>query len=57
MKEKGVIREIIPWDQTRRRLFWRLRRRLLENKLMHKVKKIIVPCNLNFVLLDVKVDT
>jgi hypothetical protein len=37
MKEKGVIREIIPWQQTRRRLFWRLRRRLLENRLMQKV--------------------
>ena len=37
MKEKGVIREIIPWRDTRRHLFWRLRRRLLENKLMHKV--------------------
>jgi hypothetical protein len=41
MKEKGVIREIIPWIETRRRLFWRLRRRLLENKLMHKVNFIL----------------
>jgi len=37
MKEKGVIREIIPWADTRRKLFWRFRRRLLENKLMQKV--------------------
>jgi hypothetical protein len=39
MKEKGVIREIIPWKDARKKLFWRLRRRILENELLKKVNK------------------
>jgi len=37
MKEKGVIREIIPWVDARKKLFWRLRRRILVNELSKKV--------------------
>ena len=29
MLEKGVIQEMIPWGESRRRLYWRLQRRLL----------------------------
>ncbi|XP_043240119.1 acetyl-CoA carboxylase-like isoform X2 [Amphibalanus amphitrite] len=29
MMEKGVIQEMVPWGESRRRLYWRLQRRLL----------------------------
>ena len=37
MKEKGVIRDIIPWGESRSRLFWRLKRRLLEESLKREI--------------------
>ncbi|MCL4129408.1 UNVERIFIED_CONTAM: hypothetical protein GTU68_007193 [Idotea baltica] len=37
MLEKGVIQGIVPWNQSRPRLYWRLRRVLAEER----VKKII----------------
>ena len=37
MKEKGVIRDIIPWANARTRLYWRLKRRLLEMRLMKEI--------------------
>ena len=30
MKEKGCLREVVPWAEARRYFYWRLRRRLLE---------------------------
>merc|ERR1712141_367639 len=37
MKEKGVIRDIIPWANARTRLYRRLKRRLLEMRLMKEI--------------------
>lgn len=37
MKDKGVIRDIIPWTEARTTLFWRLRRRLLEADMKKKM--------------------
>ena len=37
MKDKAVIKEIIPWAEARRSLYWRLRRRLLENDLKTEI--------------------
>ena len=37
MKEKSVIREIIPWRESRTLLFWRLKRRLLEESLKREI--------------------
>ncbi|TRY78898.1 hypothetical protein TCAL_01701 [Tigriopus californicus] len=37
MKDKGVIRDIIPWADARSTLFWRLRRRLLEADIKKKM--------------------
>lgn len=37
MKEKSVIRDIIPWKEARVRLYWRLKRRLLEAKLKNEI--------------------
>merc|ERR1711894_392256 len=39
MKEKGVIREIIPWANARTKLYWRLKRRLLEMRLMKEIDR------------------
>jgi acetyl-CoA carboxylase/biotin carboxylase 1 len=39
MLEKGVIRGIIPWEDARTVLYWRLRRRLLESQLIKKLKE------------------
>ncbi len=39
MKAKEVIRDIVPWAESRRRLYHRLRRRLLESKMMKKIDK------------------
>ena len=35
----GVIRDIIEWKESRVKLYWRLRRRLSERKLMTKIEK------------------
>eukprot|EP00095_Tigriopus_kingsejongensis_P004246 maker-scaffold711_size108467-snap-gene-0.33 protein:Tk04246 transcript:maker-scaffold711_size108467-snap-gene-0.33-mRNA-1 annotation:"hypothetical protein DAPPUDRAFT_222043" len=37
MKDKGVIRDIIPWEDSRTILYWRLRRRLLEAEMKTKM--------------------
>ena len=37
MKEKGVIQEVIPWREARKRLYWRLKRRLLEARLRSEI--------------------
>merc|ERR550532_3516129 len=39
MMAKGVIRDIIEWKESRVKLYWRLRRRLSERKLMTKIEK------------------
>merc|ERR1712241_589357 len=39
MKEKGAIREIIPWANARTKLYWRLKRRLLEMRLMKEIDR------------------
>jgi len=39
MMAKGVIRDIIAWRESRVKLYWRLRRRLSERKLMTKIEK------------------
>merc|ERR1711994_66230 len=39
MKEKGVIREVIPWAKARTKLYWRLKRRLLEMRLMKEIDR------------------
>ena len=39
MMAKGVIREVIPWRESRRKLYWRLVRRLHEKKLTRQIEK------------------
>lgn len=40
MQEKGVIQDIIPWRQSRRVLFWRLRRLLLQDQVTNRIMKV-----------------
>ncbi|XP_021953724.1 acetyl-CoA carboxylase isoform X2 [Folsomia candida] len=40
MLEKGVIQDIVPWRTARTTLYWRLRRRLLENTVITKILEI-----------------
>ena len=37
MTEKGVIRGVIPWEDARTVLYWRLRRRILESQLVREL--------------------
>jgi hypothetical protein len=37
MKEKGCLREVVPWAEARRYFYWRLRRRLLEVRLEQQI--------------------
>lgn len=37
--EKGCINEIVPWRDSRRWFYWRLRRLLLEDKFIKKIIK------------------
>jgi len=37
MKEKGCLREVVPWTEARRYFYWRLRRRLLEVRLEQQI--------------------
>lgn len=37
MTEKGVIRGVVPWEDARTFLYWRLRRRILESQLVSEV--------------------
>ena len=38
MTEKGVIRGVVPWEDARTILYWRLRRRLLESQLVRVIR-------------------
>lgn len=38
MMAKGVIRDVIEWRQSRTKLYWRLKRRLHEKKLMSRIE-------------------
>jgi len=38
MMAKGVIRDVIEWRQSRTKLYWRLKRRLHEKKLMGRIE-------------------
>ncbi|XP_063237346.1 acetyl-CoA carboxylase isoform X2 [Bacillus rossius redtenbacheri] len=40
MHEKGVIRDVIPWRQSRKILHWRLKRLLLENEITNELLSI-----------------
>jgi len=40
MKEKGVIRDIIKWEESRTKLYWRLRRKLAESELKTTIKSL-----------------
>ena len=37
MTEKGVIRGVVPWEDARTVLYWRLRRRILESQLAREL--------------------
>ena len=39
MKEKGVLTGVVPWRESRRFFYWRLRRRLLECQLGSQVRE------------------
>ena len=39
MKEKGVLTGVVPWRESRRFFYWRLRRRLLECQLGRQVRE------------------
>lgn len=41
MKAKGVIREIVPWAQSRTYFYWRLRRRLAEDGLARAIETAV----------------
>ena len=38
MLAKGVIRDVIEWRESRSKLYWRLKRRLHERKMMNKIE-------------------
>ena len=38
MKAKGVIRDVVPWASSREYFYWRLRRRLAQDKLVKELK-------------------
>ena len=37
MKDKMVIQEVVPWREARTKLYWRLKRRLLEATLKREI--------------------
>jgi len=39
MKDVGVINEVVPWTNSRRYFYWRLRRRLLVNRAIDQMVK------------------
>ena len=39
MMAKGVIRDVVEWKDSRTKLYWRLKRRLYEKKLMRRIEK------------------
>lgn len=40
MQEKGVIQGVVPWSQSRRILYWRLRRLLAEDRVKKEIRKV-----------------
>jgi len=40
MQEKGTIQDIIPWRQSRKYLFWRLRRLILQDQVTCRILKV-----------------
>ncbi|MPC07509.1 Acetyl-CoA carboxylase [Portunus trituberculatus] len=40
MQEKGVIQGVVPWSQSRRILYWRLRRLLAEDSVKKEIRKV-----------------
>jgi len=39
MLSKGVIQDIVPWKKSRNTLYWRLKRRLLQNQIQKVITK------------------
>lgn len=50
MLDKGVIQGIIPWDQSRSRFYWRLRRLIAEDRIKKQIR-VDQPC-----LSDAQID-
>lgn len=42
MYEKACIAEIVPWRTSRQFFYWRLKRRLFENRVKNKIQKVIL---------------
>ena len=40
MLEKGVIHGVVPWAASRTRLYWRLRRRLAEDRVKKEIFQV-----------------
>jgi hypothetical protein len=40
MQEKGVITDVVPWKKSRTVLYWRMRRRLLQENVKQDVVKV-----------------
>ncbi|CAN7995548.1 unnamed protein product [Ixodes hexagonus] len=40
MQEKGVIQDVIPWAKSRTQLYWRLRRRLLQDRTKQDILQV-----------------
>ena len=40
MAEKGVIRDIVPWNRSRPTLYWRLRRVLAEDRVKKEIRSL-----------------
>jgi len=38
MRAKGVIRDVVPWERSREYFYWRVRRRLAQDKLVKELK-------------------
>lgn len=40
MQEKGVIQGVVPWSQSRKILYWRMRRLLAEDSVKKEIRKV-----------------
>lgn len=40
MQEKGVIQDVVPWSKSRNQLYWRLRRRLLQDAVKRDIQQV-----------------
>ncbi|XP_075727087.1 acetyl-CoA carboxylase isoform X4 [Rhipicephalus microplus] len=40
MQEKGVIQDVVPWSKSRNQLYWRLRRRLLQDSVKRDIQQV-----------------